>query len=111
MYIERITAARSICLASLGRCSLIITPGADVAIALNGPPLACPGLGSKVSSWLGPPGIHSRMHDRLRSGCRRVSAANASIHPEAEQNDTPAAIRNQSRRVHMAMLQGRARAQ
>src|SRR5580704_5258688 len=49
------------------------------------------------------------MHERFRSGCRRVSAASASIQPEAEQNETPAAIRNQSRRVHMEPLRGEGR--
>ena len=55
-------------LASFGRCSLILMPGDAVSISLNGPPLAWPGLRSKVSIWLGPPFIHSRMHDRLRCG-------------------------------------------
>ena len=57
-----------ICLASLGRCSLIRMPGTAVSIALNGPPLAWPGLRSKVSIWLGPPVIQSRMHDFRRFG-------------------------------------------
>ena len=36
-------------------------PGTDVSMALVSPPCAVPGLGSKVSSWLGPPAIQSRM--------------------------------------------------
>ena len=59
-----------ICLASLGRCSLIKMPGTAVSMALNSPPLAWPGLGSKVSIWLGPPVIQSRMHDFRRRGVR-----------------------------------------
>ena len=31
-------------------------------MALVSPPCSVPGLGSKVSSWLGPPAIQSRMH-------------------------------------------------
>ena len=30
-------------------------------MALNGPPVGRPGLGSNVSSWLAPPASHSRM--------------------------------------------------
>src|SRR5436190_23880557 len=44
-----------------GMCSQISTPLARVLIALNGPPNFVPGLGSKVSRWLGPPFIQSRM--------------------------------------------------
>src|SRR5436305_13504109 len=32
-----------------------------VGMVLVSPPLACPGLGSNVSNWLGPPPIHNRM--------------------------------------------------
>ena len=44
-------------------------PGTAVSIALVSPPLAWPGLGLKVSNWLGPPRIQSRMQamPRLRS--------------------------------------------
>src|SRR6516165_6723 len=31
------------------------TPGTDVGIAWNGPPVSVSGLGSQVSSWLTPP--------------------------------------------------------
>src|SRR4051794_26544309 len=69
------------------------TPGALVSIALKGPPLAWPGLRSKVSSWLGPPVIQSRMHERRRPGSPAASAARASIQPEVEVAATPAAAR------------------
>ena len=60
-------------------------------MALNSPPWAWPGLGSKVSIWLGPPVIQSRMHDLPRLGCLAASAARASIQPEVEKLTTPAA--------------------
>src|SRR5438445_13221437 len=96
---ERTTAILCPNLAILGRCSLILSPGALVAISLKGPPLACPGLRSKVSIWLGPPFIHSRMHARLRSGCAAAALARFSIQPETDEATTPAADSfSQSRR-------------
>ena len=85
--------ARSLaCLASLGRCGPSSIPGTADWIGLNGPLLAWPGLGSNVSVWLGPPDIQSRMHDLRRLGCAAVSAARASIQPEAEAPRAPAAV-------------------
>src|SRR5262245_53792019 len=72
------------CRATWGRCSLMRMPGTAVWISLNGPPLACPGLRSKVSIWLGPPAIHSRMHDRLRRGSFAAVEARALNQPESE---------------------------
>src|SRR5947209_2838714 len=96
---DRITTDLSMKRATFGRCSLMRTPGAEVAISLYGPPLEVPGFKSKVSIWLGPPVIHRRMHERRRCGLAAVSAANASNQPEAEQPATPAAARrSQSRR-------------
>ena len=40
-------------------------PGTAVGIDRNGPPVAAPGLGSHVSSWLAPPASQSRMHALL----------------------------------------------
>src|SRR4051812_5911009 len=77
-------------LAILGRCSLTWMPATEVSMALNGPPLAWPGLGSNVSSWLGPPFIHRRMHDFRRLGSAAVSSASALSQPEYEQPTTPA---------------------
>ena len=58
---------------------------------LEGPPLAWPGLRSKVSIWLGPPFIHRRMHGVLAlSGSLAVSAASASSQPDIEAPSTPA---------------------
>ena len=72
------------CLATFGRCSLILMPGTLVAISLKGPPLAWPGLRSKVSIWLGPPFIHSRMHERLRCGSSAAAAASRPSQPDSE---------------------------
>ena len=59
---DRMMLRCCICLATLGRCSLISTPPAEVAIGLNGPPFfSLSGLRSQVSMWLGPPDIQSRM--------------------------------------------------
>ena len=49
-------------------------------MASNGPPLAWPGFRSKVSIWLGPPFIQSRMHDRFRCGLDAASAARVFSH-------------------------------
>jgi hypothetical protein len=81
---ERMMVMRSMWRATRGRCSLIRMPGALVGISRKGPPLAWPGLRSKVSVWLGPPLIHSRMHDRRRCGLAVASAANVSIQPDSE---------------------------
>src|SRR5262249_983309 len=70
--------------ASCGKCSLIWTPSALVLIGLNSPPLAWSGLRSNRSMVLGPPGIHKRMHERLR--CLLSPAAAAS---DANQLDAP----------------------
>ena len=53
-------------MATLGRCSVIFTPGAEVAIGLNGPPFfSLSGFKSQMSRWLGPPPIQSTMQLRL----------------------------------------------
>ena len=89
--IERMMARSLAWRASFGKCGPSSIPGTVVWIGLNGPLLAWPGLGSKVSVWLGPPDIQSRMHDLRRLGCAAVSAARASIQPEAEAPRAPAA--------------------
>src|SRR5438876_6800890 len=87
-------------LAILGKCSLIRIPGIAVAISLYGPPLTWPGFRSKVSIWLGPPFIHSRIQERRRCGLAAASAANVSSQPDTEQPSAPAVdSRNHSRRV------------
>src|SRR5207237_10673387 len=83
-------ARSSVSRASPGRCSLIRRPGVAVAISRNGPPLAWPGFKSKVSIWLGPPFIHSRMHDRRRWALAAASAAKASSQPDIEEPSAPA---------------------
>src|SRR5262245_39865373 len=89
--IERMTAIFLPNLATLGRCSPIFRPGAEVWISLYGPPLAWPGLRSHRSMVLGPPFIQRRMTAFLRCGCFAASAAKVSIQPETEQAATPAA--------------------
>src|SRR6202795_3659502 len=86
----------SMCLAILGKCSLIWMPETAVSIALKGPPLACPGFRSKVSIWLGPPFIHRRMHERLRSGLVAFCCATASSQPDSENPTVPAMADNLS---------------
>src|SRR5262245_47595245 len=58
---ERITASLSACAPTLGRYSHTSMPGTLVWIGRKGPPLYCPGFMSKVSIWLAPPFIHSKM--------------------------------------------------
>jgi hypothetical protein len=84
VLIDRTGTIWCMSLASLGRCSLMRMPGTDVAISLNGPPLACPGFKSNVSVWLGPPFIQSRMHDRRRCAWTAGVAASTSSQPERE---------------------------
>ncbi len=84
-------ATSFISLATFGRCSQICMPGTAVSIGLNVPPLAWPGFMSKVSIWLGPPLIHSKMHARFRAGSAAALAASDSIQPEAENAEKPAA--------------------
>ena len=63
-------------LAVCSQPSAIEMPGTDVSMALVAPPCSVPGLGSKVSSWLGPPAIQSRMQAicrfRSSSACRAI---------------------------------------
>ena len=42
-------------LGRFGSSSQMWMPGTEVGIARNGPPVAVPGLGSQLSSWLRPP--------------------------------------------------------
>ena len=44
-----------------GISSLMWTPGTEVGMAANGPPVGRPGFGSHVSNWLAPPASQSRM--------------------------------------------------
>src|SRR3954452_2743156 len=47
--------------AIFGSSSQMWTPGTTVGIALYGPPVGRPGLGSQVSSWLAPPASQRRI--------------------------------------------------
>jgi hypothetical protein len=54
--------------ASIGKCSLIRTPGVLVAIVPKLPRISAgaSGFGSQVSSWLGPPHMKIIKHDFAR---------------------------------------------
>ena len=55
------------CLASFGRCSPILQAGGGGGDLLERPAVGVAGLQvAQCRSWLGPPFIHSRMHDRFR---------------------------------------------
>ena len=66
--IDRTIASLSVRVASIGKCSLIRTPGVLVAIVPKLPRISAgaSGLGSQVSSWLGPPHMKISMHDFAR---------------------------------------------
>jgi hypothetical protein len=66
--IDRMIAKRSVRIASLGKCSLIRRPGVRVAIVRKLPRISAgaSGLGSQVSSWLGPPHMKISRQDRAR---------------------------------------------
>src|SRR6516225_625637 len=99
VLMERMTAIRSMCLATLGSNSLILMPGTAVGICLRGPPLTWPGFRSKVSICDGPPFIHSRIHALRRFGCAAASWARAPSQLDTEKPATPAALSfSQSRR-------------
>src|SRR5947209_19314757 len=87
----RNSAILSVCWASLGRCSLISMPGTLVWIGLNSPAPALCGLRSNVSLWLGPPSIHSRMHDLVLSFAWAARVARTLSQPDIEAPSTPAA--------------------
>ncbi len=90
-----------ITLATFGRCSLISTPSAAVLIGLNSPAPLLSGLRSQVSLWLGPPSIHSRMHDfALPVPPLGAAFARSGSQPESVGANTPAAASfSTSRRV------------
>src|SRR5947209_5466540 len=90
---ERTRTMSFMCLAILGRCSLILMLGTAVEISLKGPPLTVPGFKSNVSIWLGPPFIHRRMHERRRWGLLAAAAARFSSQPDMEKLTTPADVR------------------
>src|SRR5207249_10669419 len=95
----RTIARRSPNFVSCGRCSPILRPAALVAISLNGPPLAWPGLRSHRSMVDGPPFIHRRMHDRFRAGSLAAAVARGAIHPETEAAALAAPSRRKPRRL------------
>src|SRR5262245_693689 len=98
-------AIRFMCLASCGKCSLILMPGTLVSISLTGPPFLWPGLRSKVSICEGPPFIHKRMQAFLRAGCAAAAAARFSIQPDMDTPAKPRLVRrNQSRRLRVGFM-------
>ena len=79
--IERMTATSCMTWDIRGRPSASWIPGTAESIALVSPPLACPGLGEKVSNWLGPPRMYSRMHAMPRERSSSALALTNSFHP------------------------------
>src|SRR5205807_3308128 len=78
--------------ANRGKCSLMRMPGTAVGISLKGPPWAVPGFRSKVSLWLGPPSIHSRMHDLCLAPVAAARPASTLSQPDSDAPVTPAAV-------------------
>ena len=89
LVIDRTRAMSFMTLAVWSQPSAIEMPGTAVAMALVSPPWSVPGLGSNVSSWLGPPAIQSRMHAICR--LRRSSAWSGHPIGEADGNRRPRA--------------------
>src|SRR5205823_8153542 len=87
----RMSAASCIHFATLGRCSLIWMPGAEVAMGLNSPPSLVPGLMSKVSLCDGPPSIHRTMQDLCLTPVWAAWVASTGSQPDSEVAATPAA--------------------
>src|SRR5438445_4809287 len=86
----RKSARCSICLAILGRCSLIWMPGTEVGIALY----SLPAFKSNVCDWAGPPCIHRRMHDLCLVpwlAARAARSASSPNQPDVDPATTPAA--------------------
>src|SRR5437016_4237997 len=79
-------------------------PGTEVAIGLNSPASLVPGFMSNVSFWLGPPAIHSKMHDLCLTPSLATSAANTSSQPDIDVRAAPAAVNlSKSRRESSAI--------
>ena len=70
---------------------MIRTPGMEVGIDENGPriSLGASGLGSQVSSWLGPPDSQIRMTDFLAAPVRAVGELSFARAPVAEASPAP----------------------
>src|SRR5438128_11001685 len=66
-------------------------PGTAVAIGRNSPASGVPGFMSNVSFWLGPPSIHSRMHDLCLTPDPAECAAIRSSQPDIEVRAAPVA--------------------
>src|SRR5262249_6994590 len=66
-------------------------PGTEVAIGWNSPASLVPGFMSNVSFWLGPPSIHSKMHDLCLTPNPAACAAIRSNQPDIEVRAAPAA--------------------
>src|SRR5262245_34649103 len=70
-----------------------------VSMALNGPLVSEPGLGSKVSMWLGPPLSHSRMHALARRAAASAATSRWSIGDRASPSVPTRPVPRNSRRV------------
>ena len=78
----RTSPRRCICRAVRGSNSQIWRPGTLVGIARKGPPVAVPGLGSQVSSWLEPP-WRKICRTRLPEPCTERASAGRRTRPVA----------------------------
>src|SRR5436305_13665344 len=83
--------------AIFGRFSLISMPGTAVGIGWNALELL-PGLGSKVSMWLGPPVMNRRMQLLCLTPESAARAATAPSQLVAGAVRTPAAVRRRTSR-------------
>ena len=104
-FIDRTIASRCACWASSGKCSLIEIPGTLVAIGRNGPRISsgASGLGSQVSSWLGPPHRKIRMHDFARPNPFGPESFADLLRPQqARQTRGPSATARRIRNVRAA---------
>src|SRR5262249_17653843 len=86
-----------------GGCWWIFPRGGAVAFSWKGPRFWWPGLRSNRSMVLGPPFIHSRMHDRLRAGSFAAAFASGANHPDTLTPTLRAPTRRKYRRSSEGM--------
>jgi hypothetical protein len=107
VVIERITASRSDCWASFGRCSPNSTPGVFVWIGFVSPCSSRPGLGSNVSRWLIAPRIERMI--RFMPALPEAAATAVRLPPIASSSVTPNVVRairpNTARRASRSSIQ------
>ena len=99
LVIDRIRATSFITRATRGKWWATWIPGTAVSMALVSPPVSVPGLGSQVSSWLGPPPIQSRMQAicRFRSSSAWTAIRSVKLRPASPAAPRPIPRRNDRR--------------